>query len=68
MNCDTGPKDIVNDENGVLVGNNDVKVFKKHIQGFIDRLYDFKDVDKIKESISPFYSDNYFTVFLNSVM
>ncbi|MCT2887502.1 glycosyltransferase [Levilactobacillus brevis] len=68
MNCDTGPKDIVNDENGVLIGNNDVKVFKKHIQGFIDRLYDFKDVDKIKESISPFYSDNYFTVFLNSVM
>ncbi|MGY5435915.1 MULTISPECIES: glycosyltransferase [Lactiplantibacillus] len=66
-NCETGPEDIVNSENGILVKTNSTLDYQQAIQKVVDRKVDFQDSIKIKKSISKFYSENYFNVFMKSI-
>lgn len=65
--CPTGPRDIINDQNGVLVPNSDTKAYVKELQKFIDRQHQFDNISEIKNSIQKFYSENYFSTFINSL-
>ncbi|USS88038.1 glycosyltransferase [Fructilactobacillus hinvesii] len=66
-NCDTGPDDIVNSDNGYLYQSGDSQQLAHVLQKFIDRQVDFNDPQKIKNSINQFYSANYFEVFMNAI-
>jgi len=66
-NCETGPADIINQDNGVLVDKDSSKDFVQTIQRFVDRNITFSDVYKIKQSISRFYSDNFLIAFLDAL-
>lgn len=67
VDCDSGPSDIVNEKNGILVDKDDQSAFDVSLQKFINKEYLFRDSRKIKESISNFYSENYFNSFLKSL-
>lgn len=65
--CPTGPRDIINQQNGILVPNGDTKAYIKELQKFIDRKHHFDNVSEIKNSIQKFYSENYFSTFIESL-
>ncbi|MFD1473011.1 glycosyltransferase [Companilactobacillus mishanensis] len=67
FNCSTGPSDIINDKNGVLVPDKDEASFVKGLQKFTNREICFQDTSEIKNSISKFYSDNYFLTFIKAI-
>ncbi|WP_429970349.1 glycosyltransferase [Fructilactobacillus sp. Tb1] len=66
-NCDTGPEDIVTKENGYLYPLGDKKALTNILQKFVNRETNFNDTSEIKASISKFYSDNYFDVFMKAI-
>lgn len=66
-NCETGPEDIVNENNGILVRDNSLNDFKIELQNIIDDKYTFNDICKIKESIKAYYSENYYDMFIKSL-
>lgn len=65
--CETGPIDIVNQNNGVLVDENGSEDLIRTIQKFVDRKISFSDVSKIKQSIRNFYSDIFFERFIKAL-
>lgn len=67
-NCETGPDDIVNHNNGMLyeLNNNDDLV--KKLDRIVSHKVNFDDTKKIKTSINKFYSDNYFRNFLDGLL
>ncbi|MFC6177405.1 glycosyltransferase [Companilactobacillus huachuanensis] len=67
FDCPTGPADIVNSQNGILVPTDNQAAFVAELQKFIDRRYDFTKLNKIKNSIEKFYSENYFLTFMKSL-
>ena len=67
FDCPTGPADIVNSQNGILVPTDNLTVYVTELQKFIDRHYDFNQLTEIKDSIKKFYSENYFLTFMKSI-
>ncbi len=67
FDCPTGPADIVNSQNGILVPTDNPAVYVTELQKFIDRYYDFNQLAEIKDSIKKFYSENYFLTFMKSI-
>lgn len=66
-NCETGPEDIVKDNNGFLVyGCNEVDLTKT-IEKAAKKIKNFTNTQEIKDSISKFYSQHFLTVFLQAV-
>ncbi|EKK21026.1 glycosyltransferase [Fructilactobacillus florum] len=65
--CDTGPDDIVNVDNGFLYKSGQTTQLTAELQKFVSRTVDFTDDEKIKQSIRKFYSDNYFDVFMQAL-
>jgi len=67
FDCPTGPADIVNSQNGILVPTDNPAAYVTELQKFIDRHYDFNQLTEIKDSIKKFYSENYFLTFMKSI-
>lgn len=66
-NCETGPDDIVNADNGFLYEPGNINELSTILNNFVDRNYDFNDVQKVKNSIDKFYNENYFAEFVKSL-
>lgn len=60
--CPVGPREIVNDSNGRLYHLGDVAELADELQRFVDRQTHY-DVDRVKQSIAPFYLDQYMNNF-----
>lgn len=66
-NCETGPDDIVNKDNGLIYNLNNTNDLKEKLDKIISRKSGFVDTKVIKDSIDKFYADNYFQNFLRSL-
>ncbi|AYE39028.1 glycosyltransferase [Companilactobacillus zhachilii] len=67
VDCDSGPSDIITNDNGILVEQDDIKGLISSLQKFVNRDYDFSDYGKIKSSISQFYGNHYLKAFINAL-
>ncbi|GAW99215.1 glycosyltransferase [Secundilactobacillus mixtipabuli] len=67
VNCETGPEDIINRNNGFLVEKNDQSLFIYYLQKMVDGQIQLSDYLQIKNSINQFYSDNYCLNFCNAL-
>lgn len=67
FDCPTGPADIINRHNGVLINMDDQASYTEELQRFVERKYLFTDIAQIKSSIQKFYSENYFATFIKSL-